>query len=214
MSDQQQELRLALEELTTACEADFESRDTSVFGDDESVGGGMDGDCAVTFGMIRRARALLSAGAVPQQEPHGWQPIETAPKDGSEIRVRGRSWEAVGSWHVDRWYTHSAYGDTRRPLVDGKRSEAPTHWKPLSAGAVPTVSRTEEDNSVVLAAEDYAALCVTASGRKFEIGELVNLKAWFYAGARWRDQHPDAEVLGPQSDTMVVPSVSQQEQEE
>jgi len=59
--------------------------------------------------------------------------------------------------------------------------------------------------SVVSAAEDYARRCVVASGKPFEIGELVNLKAWFYAGARWRDAHSDADVVGPQSSTMAPP---------
>jgi hypothetical protein len=54
------DLYAALQALVTACERDFESVDTSAFGDDESVGGGVNGDCAVTFGMIRRGRAALA----------------------------------------------------------------------------------------------------------------------------------------------------------
>lgn len=68
--DENKALRAALEELTTACEKDFCSdateKDDMRCDDDEAVAAGMDGDkidnCAVTFGMIRRARRLLSAG--------------------------------------------------------------------------------------------------------------------------------------------------------
>lgn len=60
-----------------------------------------------------------------------------------------------------------------------------------------------EEQFVVLAADDYARRCVAATGQAFQISELVNLKAWFYAGARWRVAHPGADVIGPQSSTMA-----------
>ncbi len=58
----------------------------------------------------------------------------------------------------------------------------------------------QSSDSVILAAEEYAQQCVAATGRKFDM-ELLRLKDWFYAGARWRDQHPNADVHGPQSST-------------
>lgn len=61
-----------------------------------------------------------------------WQPIETAPKDGSAILIGGiggvdrARWGWEAPW-IDGWWT------------DGHRSDAegpdftPTHWQPLPA---------------------------------------------------------------------------------
>ena len=58
-------LTKALEELTSACERDNAGPTTNDFPDEDAVGGGTDGDMALTFGMIRRARAALSAAPPP-----------------------------------------------------------------------------------------------------------------------------------------------------
>jgi hypothetical protein len=47
-----------------------------------------------------------------------WQPIETAPKDGTSIIVSGGTVE----WLVDGWFSHCA----QRYL-----QWQPTHWMPL-----------------------------------------------------------------------------------
>lgn len=65
----------------------------------------------------------------------------------------------------------------------------------------PSDAKDEADNSVVLAADAYALQCVRATGTQFEISDLIHLKAWFYAGARWAAKHPGADVTGPQSST-------------
>ncbi len=63
----------ALEEITTACEFDCGGPSTDDFGDNESVGDGdgPEGEMALTFGMIRRARAALapSVGGAPEKAP-------------------------------------------------------------------------------------------------------------------------------------------------
>jgi hypothetical protein len=54
-----------------------------------------------------------------------WQPIKTAPKDGTEILVYGVE-EGVRSMHVVAW-DHGIgwrYGDDLEPPT-------PTHWMPL-----------------------------------------------------------------------------------
>lgn len=56
-----QELVLAANALTDACEKDMTSPDTNTFPDEDSVGGGVDNDFTLTFGMIRRTRAALNA---------------------------------------------------------------------------------------------------------------------------------------------------------
>lgn len=60
-----EKLRAALEELTGACEVEFESDQTGDEPDDEPVGGGLDQEgkpdwMTITFGMIRRARVALT----------------------------------------------------------------------------------------------------------------------------------------------------------
>ena len=56
-----------------------------------------------------------------------WQPIETAPKDGTEIILwesrKGHRWLAF--WHVDCWVTSGSAeaGNYNFPVF--------THWQPL-----------------------------------------------------------------------------------
>lgn len=76
-----------------------------------------------------------------------WQPIETAPKDGTYILLLGDSGYtttpyrvAVGCWvegYRDFWITHSndAFTD------DG---EPPTHWMPLPALPLTTTAKEHE----------------------------------------------------------------------
>jgi hypothetical protein len=62
-------LQGALEEITAACEADCGGSITDDCSDDEPVGWGDEHPMALTFGMMRRARALLSAVlASPQRQ--------------------------------------------------------------------------------------------------------------------------------------------------
>lgn len=68
----QLELTEALEAITAACEKDCTSEATEKgemrLPDEDSVGGGTDGDMALTFGMIRRARAALE-GTTGSEKP-------------------------------------------------------------------------------------------------------------------------------------------------
>lgn len=60
-----------------------------------------------------------------------WQPIETAPKDGTDILLAaweddGSYWNATGSWWIDRFFFF--YGSGNDPIM---LDFAPTHWMPL-----------------------------------------------------------------------------------
>lgn len=68
-----------------------------------------------------------------------WQPIDTAPKDGSAIIVWPSTWKRVTScaqWYDDR------YAKTPRPYwkrfdavtVSNSRDNPPTHWMPVLDG--------------------------------------------------------------------------------
>lgn len=62
-----------------------------------------------------------------------WQPIETAPKDGSEILLRWKDAVAIGCWRARyegqfRWQDPS----TQWPLCDETdAADQPTRWTPL-----------------------------------------------------------------------------------
>jgi hypothetical protein len=64
VAPREDELVAALRELTTACEQDFCSDETRIFGDCESVMDGVLDGSYIKFGMIRHARALLNRLAV------------------------------------------------------------------------------------------------------------------------------------------------------
>jgi hypothetical protein len=83
-----------------------------------------------------------------------WRPIETAPKDGSEILISGGTWyytESTISDHVSfhgvqiaRWIEHrqswhGGYGSE----YDGVYYHSPTHWMPLPPP--PTTDPSGED---------------------------------------------------------------------
>lgn len=71
-----------------------------------------------------------------------WQPIETAPKDGTQILlfwpyitqeggVTTGHWYRAGEGVPDRWYS---------PIVNGYATP-PTHWMPLPSPPSPEDSR-------------------------------------------------------------------------
>lgn len=57
---QRDALLAALKVITKACEVDFTSEATATCTDDEGVSVGSDGESALTFGMIRRARLAIA----------------------------------------------------------------------------------------------------------------------------------------------------------
>lgn len=85
----------------------------------------------LTNGIVIRAieAALrLSAGA-------DWQPIETAPKDGTVVMIHER-WEDVpifASWRNGRWYADTSNYDGDAGVYDTICQQNVTHWQPLPA---------------------------------------------------------------------------------
>lgn len=79
-------------------------------------------------------------------EPTGWQPIETAPKDGTDILVAfdcATVWIAHIAWYRDGgiengvkgpddigWWSYTRGSVTQEKLNDYR---TPTHWMPLPA---------------------------------------------------------------------------------
>ena len=61
---------------------------------------------------------LREAGA----EMSEWQPIETAPKDGTPLRLKRGDFETYGQWHVTTWcglsnskHFKPAFNDAHQP---------------------------------------------------------------------------------------------------
>lgn len=63
-----------------------------------------------------------------------WQPIETAPKDGSEIILGGQGWVSAGFWSDGEECKRAEAGwffeDDRASLLIARNAN-PTHWMPL-----------------------------------------------------------------------------------
>ena len=58
-----------------------------------------------------------------------WQPIETAPKDGTRILLYG--YECETQWNVCYWVTEEEQGYTGWYGWDWPAYEVPSHWMPL-----------------------------------------------------------------------------------
>ena len=58
-----------------------------------------------------------------------WQPIETAPKNGTDVLIYARGSYAVASWDGQEWRD---MGDIGWAGMDGSDGNQPTHWMPLT----------------------------------------------------------------------------------
>jgi hypothetical protein len=64
-----------------------------------------------------------------------WQPIETAPKDGTPILItRPTKFKVEEGWHVVRWEDDEDWWVCHDGKFDTMlRGNEPTHWQPLPA---------------------------------------------------------------------------------
>ena len=97
-------------------------------------------------------RASSSAPA----DGEGWQPIETAPKDGAWILLRGKTGYVNRPYrvHVGQWRTRACGADGRSSVGWWEVSESgnftddgepATHWMPLPAPPLSAVPRREDE---------------------------------------------------------------------
>ena len=76
--------------------------------------------------MEARDKLLREIAALPDATPQAqWQPIETAPKDGTEILVFGESGVATDSW------SPGCYVSETEDAEAGWSMLGHTHWMPL-----------------------------------------------------------------------------------
>lgn len=67
---------------------------------------------------------------------NAWQPIETAPKDGRLIKVKGdlgpygvTQWEGVAKWHLPvNWHRNDAGWASPKGAMLEQAGYTPTHW--------------------------------------------------------------------------------------
>lgn len=57
-----------------------------------------------------------------------WRGIDTAPHDGTLIRLKRGDWEAEGLWHVNGWCADT---NMKHIKIAFNTEHQPTHWAPL-----------------------------------------------------------------------------------
>jgi hypothetical protein len=88
----------------------------------------MDHDAAELINRLSVERAELMAALKAK-----WQPIETAPKDGTEVLIYGLAWEDAqrGNYYAVAAFLDGAWRDSPEDVDDGWEMNSPTHWMPL-----------------------------------------------------------------------------------
>lgn len=79
------------------------------------------------------ALEIWLAATTAEREHRAWRPIETAPRDGTEVLVcrtyaHNRPEYAVAAWNGEEWRD---MGDIGWAGMHGDEGNQPTHWMPL-----------------------------------------------------------------------------------
>lgn len=96
-------------------------------------------DPGVGDALLRAEKAIAEASiaGIEDAAPDAWQPIETAPKDGTPVWGFDNGVMAVMAWAEEmRWDDHSTFRPDGWELVtvvwpDESSNANPTHWMPL-----------------------------------------------------------------------------------
>lgn len=93
------------------------------------------GDTVVAYQRLCR-EALAAIQSQPDVVVGGWQPIETAPKDGTRVLLYlAAPWSRLelARWYQPwgNWQTDGDEPDQFRDEYCGIGSQLPTHWQPL-----------------------------------------------------------------------------------
>ena len=79
--------------------------------------------------------------AMAHKEMNAWQPIATAPQDGSKVLLLRGKTTCIGHWDIQRYHDKPRpYWSDDREAVFGVtwcRTNLPTHWMPLPAAPLP-----------------------------------------------------------------------------
>lgn len=84
-----------------------------------------------TYTFNRATLLQFAAALAAPAAPAGWQPIETAPKDGTQIALATHKTAHAGRWqqrmYGDNWWMSGDY------VAAFSTINPPTHWMPLPA---------------------------------------------------------------------------------
>lgn len=87
-------------------------------------------------GQYDRLNALADefAAALEAVREDDWQPMETAPKDGTHVMlwiewIDNRGIPIIGNFRLGRWFSSCCYGGN----VASAKSMEPLYWRPLPA---------------------------------------------------------------------------------
>lgn len=106
-----------------------------------------------------------------------WQPISTAPKDGSRILCTNKEDIEIARWSDSPWTSEKQPDGTWGAwLIFNSRSDSisiyPTHWMPLPKPPVPAIKQKEEKKfTKLLEAEDSAEIAMRLYIREFMLSK-------------------------------------------
>lgn len=93
---------------------------------------------AEDYRAMARAVAALYRGAPPETltaEPDGWRPIETAPRDGTDVLVWTPGYDCnVAFWGTDDWQSGHWFTSGGHDGTSMTPGQGPSHWMPLPEG--------------------------------------------------------------------------------
>ncbi len=87
--------------------------------------------------MVKKYRAGVTTASTEERQRIDfiacWQPIEIAPKDGTQILLAESGWYAgPGWWDGDQWVFLTAIRNKTRGFINSWFADCgPTHWMPL-----------------------------------------------------------------------------------
>lgn len=62
----------------------------------------------------------------PESNQDGWQPIDTAPRDGSRVLIGAKFRDGPGSWYCIASFLHGHWQNDW--VASGPVNRKPTHW--------------------------------------------------------------------------------------
>lgn len=138
-------------------------------GDDPEIGAGI----LTASARITGDKDRETPGRAPP--PDGWQPMETAPRDGTafQAKIPGHGADNVIAWTDGAW----AFTSEQEPPdcwtdgycwdvnEDGAPSVQPTHWKPLPPDGPVTVTQGDREVAAMAVTEDHAGQAIIRGER-------------------------------------------------
>ncbi len=134
-------MRVALEQISALCPAYSGEYAATVTPSD--FGGNAD-DFSREQGLMQAAAiGDIARAALAAPKAEAWQPIETAPKDGTWVLLYTASGIVEGCWSYGAWVNgpiYCTYDGAGGPAFESR----PTHWMPIPPG--PTSPAPQEES--------------------------------------------------------------------